>query len=68
MKKDSGNAKGKGAVASTSSGKDTETETEELKKIQDTCYAALREKVREIALQLHVSTNSVMTSEVNQNF
>lgn len=56
----------KGAAASTSAGAQAvDRGDRELKKIQEACYNALLDKVKKIALELHVNTNSVMNTEVS---
>lgn len=56
------NARAVGTAAASGSQATNEGD-KELKKIHDSCYAALVEKVRDIALQLHVSTTSIMNTE-----
>jgi hypothetical protein len=53
----------KGAVAGGSGAK-KDTEDAELKAIQDDCYNDLMKKVRDMALELHVNSNSIMNTEV----
>lgn len=45
------------------SGDSSDSEDEDIKDIQESCYLALLEKVRDIALELHVNSNSVMGIE-----